>query len=168
MSRAAFFAFVPSFPGFVGADGSVRPAKHASETRKSSANSQLPLGGQGRPPLHRLGGFCVPGLDIFAFAVYTTDKGSATGKRARSPELLTRSNRWFAGPGGYFFLLLQTLITRLITLTMRIQNWNNSVYVTISRWPPFLCVGGQKKLCPSAKRGGEPPACRLSVAPCSQ
>ena len=65
MSRAAFFAFVPSFPGFVGADGSVRPAKHASETRKSSANSQLPLGGQGRPPLHRLGGFCVTGLDIW-------------------------------------------------------------------------------------------------------
>ena len=53
--------------------------------------------------------------------------------------------------GGYFFLLLQTLITRLITLTIRIQNWNNSEYVTISHWPPFLCVGGQKKLCPSAK-----------------
>ena len=35
--------------------------------------------------------------------------------------------------GGYFFLLLQTLITRLITLTMRIQNWNRSEYVTIGQ-----------------------------------
>ena len=42
-------------------------------------------------------------------------------------------------------MLLQTLITRLITLTIRIQNWNNSEYVTISHWPPFLCVGGHKK-----------------------
>ena len=33
---------------------------------------------------------------------------------------------------------------------------------------PLSMVGGQKKLCPSAKHGGEPPACRLSVAPCSQ
>ena len=53
--------------------------------------------------------FAVTDLDFFSFAVYTTDKGSATGKRARSPTYVTRSNRWIARPGGYFFLLLQTL-----------------------------------------------------------
>ena len=65
--------------------------------------------------------FAVTDLDFFSFAVYTTDKGSATGKRARSPELLTRSNRWFAVPGGYFFLPLQTLMTRPMTVTMRLS-----------------------------------------------
>ena len=47
--------------------------------------------------------------------------------------------------GGYFFLLLQTLMTRPMTVTMSIQNSNKSEYVTISRSPPFLCVGGHKK-----------------------
>ena len=80
----------------------------------------------------------MPGLDIFAFAVYTTDKGSATGKRARSPELLTRSNRWFAVPGGYFFLLL-ACIKRLIMPTMRIPSRIKSVYVTIVEAPLSMC-----------------------------
>ena len=92
----------------------------------------------------------MPGLDIFAFAVYTTDKGSATGKRARSPTYVTRSNRWIARPGGYFFLLLQTLTTRLITATMSMQNWNMSEYVTIIHCPPFFLSEGAKRRFPSA------------------
>ena len=62
-------------------------------------------------------------------------------------------------------MLLQTLITRLITLTSRIQNWNNSEYVIIAIAPLSLCRRATKRRFPSAKRGGEPPACRLSVAP---
>ena len=46
--------------------------------------------------------------------------------------------------------MLQTLITRLITLTRRIQNWNNSEYVTIAVSPLPLCQGATKR--------GEPPA----------
>ena len=35
--------------------------------------------------------------------------------------------------GCYFFLLLQTLMTRPMTVTMSIQNWNRSEYVTIGQ-----------------------------------
>ena len=104
----AFPGSVPSFPGFVGADGSVRPAKHASETRKSSANSQLPLGGQGRPPLRRLGGFCVPGLDIFGKSDILKIARVLPANR-QPPLCVTRSNRRLGRWGGYFFLLLQAL-----------------------------------------------------------
>ena len=45
------------------------------------------------------------------------------------------------------------------------QNWNMSEYVTIILCPPFFLSEGAKRRFPSAKRGGEPPACRLSVAP---
>ena len=49
-------------------------------------------------------------------------------------------------------MLIQTLTMRLITLTNRIQNWNNSEYVTIAL-APFPSVGGhQKKRFPSAIR----------------
>ena len=67
--------------------------------------------------------------------------------------------------GGYFFLLLQTLITRLITLTMRIQNWKNSENVTIITGPPFYVSEGTKRRFTLRKCSGKPPACRLSVAP---
>ena len=69
------------------------------------------------------------------------------------------------GLGGYFFLSLQTLITRLMTLTMRIQNWKSSEYVTISRCPPFCVSEGTKRRFTLRLARGEPPACRLSVAP---
>ena len=62
-------------------------------------------------------------------------------------------------------MLLQTLTTRLITATMSMQNWNMSEYVTIIHCPPFFLSEGAKRRFPSAKRVGEPPACRLSVAP---
>ena len=62
-------------------------------------------------------------------------------------------------------MLLQTLTTRLITATMSMQNWNMSEYVTIILCPPFFLSEGAKRRFPSAKRGREPPACRLSVAP---
>ena len=62
-------------------------------------------------------------------------------------------------------MLLQTLTTRLITATMSMQNWNMSEYVTIILCPPFFLSEGAKRRFPSAKRVGEPPACRLSVAP---
>ena len=52
--------------------------------------------------------------------------------------------------GGYFFLLLQTLMTRLITLTMRIQNWNSSEYVIIIAALLSKCRRALKKLSPSA------------------
>ena len=47
--------------------------------------------------------------------------------------------------GGYFFLLLQTLMTRPMTVTMSIQNSNKSEYVTISRSPPFYVSEGTKR-----------------------
>ena len=47
--------------------------------------------------------------------------------------------------GGYFFLLLQTLITRPMMLTKRIQNWNKSEYVTMDL-APFREVRGQQKV----------------------
>ena len=61
--------------------------------------------------------------------------------------------------------MLQTLITRLITLTRRIQNWNNSEYVTIAVSPLPLCQGATKRGVAPCGCKGEPPACRLSVAP---
>ena len=67
--------------------------------------------------------------------------------------------------GGYFFLLLQTLMTRPMTVTMSIQNSNKSEYVTIAVAPLSMSRRATKRRFPSAKRGGEPPACRLSVAP---
>ena len=42
-----------NFSNAVGADDSVRPAKRAAEMRKPSANSQVLMGGQSRPPLRR-------------------------------------------------------------------------------------------------------------------
>ena len=43
---------VPCCSGrLVGADATFRPANYAAETRKSSANPLVPLGGQSRPPL---------------------------------------------------------------------------------------------------------------------
>ena len=60
------------------------------------------------------------------------------------------------GLGGYFFLL-QTLITRLITLTRRIQNWNNSEYVTIAVSPLPLCQGATKRgVAPCWREGSRP------------
>ena len=51
-------------------------------------------------------------------------------------------------------MLLQTLITRLITLTMRIQNWNNSENVTIITGPPFYVSEGTKRRFTLRKCGG--------------
>ena len=48
---------------------------------------------------------------------------------------------------------------------MRIQNWNNSENVTIITGPPFYVSEGTKRRFTLRKCGGEPPACRLSVAP---
>ena len=62
-------------------------------------------------------------------------------------------------------MLLQTFTTRLITLTNRIQNWNNSEYVTIAVAPLSKCRRASKEAFSLRKCGGEPPACRLSVAP---
>ena len=51
-------------------------------------------------------------------------------------------------------MLLQTLITRPITLTMRIQNWNNSEYVTIIAAPLSKCRRAQKDVFPPQMRRG--------------
>ena len=56
--------------------------------------------------------------------------------------------------GGYFFLLLQTLITRPMTLTRRIQNWNKSAYVTIVTAPFRKVRGRQKEVSPLLTRWG--------------
>ena len=75
---------------------------------------------------------------------YTECTEGAANKRFVPTKYVTRSNRWFATPGGYFFLLLQTLITRPITVTMSIQYWNRSEYVTMTP-APLSVVGGHKK-----------------------
>ena len=88
---------------------------------------------------------------------YTENTKGATGKRAVPLRIAKRSNRNLGRWGGYFFLLLQTLTTRLITATMSMQNWNMSEYVTIIHCPPFFLSEGAKRRFPSAKRvGGRP------------
>ena len=99
---------------------------------------------------------------------YTKDNKGATGKRAVPLAIVKEVTAIFGRMGGYFFLLLQTLITRLITLTNRIQNWNNSEYVTIAVAPLSVSQGATKRGVAPCGCKGEPPACRLSVAPLSE
>ena len=77
------------------------------------------------------------------------------------PPSVTRSNRWFGRPGGYFFL--SAWMNRAIMPTIRIPVWIRSEYVTIVS-PPFERSGGQEA---PLKKSGELTACRLSVAPLS-
>ena len=92
-----------------------------------------------------LGGyFFLLHLDFCTTGAYTIDTRVLPANGHAPLSITKRSNRWFATPGGYFFLL-QTLITRLITLTRRIQNWNNSEYVTIAVSPLPLCQGATKR-----------------------
>ena len=51
LSRLVWRNFPFLYENAVGADDSVRPAKRVSKTRKPTAKSKLPLGGQSRPPL---------------------------------------------------------------------------------------------------------------------
>ena len=83
-------------------------------------------------------------LDFCTKGAYTVDTRVLPANEQFPSEYGKEVTAIVLGLGGYFFLL-QTLITRLITLTRRIQNWNNSEYVTIAVSPLPLCQGATKR-----------------------